>query len=217
MKLEIFSDVICPWCYIGKRRFDRAVANLTSSGIELNLEVIYRPFQLDPTAPQDTPTPVREAYAKKFGGNERADEILTHVTKIAATEGIDFNLDIALRANTSRAHRLIALCQTTALDHTKLKEQLMIAYFCNGKDISNIDVLTNIGINFGMSGTAVVQMFESDLSVDLLNSNLERAHEIGITAVPTYVFDEQWSVPGAQDSEMFERIIRRLAEQSTST
>ena len=217
MKLEIFSDVICPWCYIGKRRFDRAVANLTSSGIELNLEVIYRPFQLDPTAPQDTPTPVREAYAKKFGGNERADEILTHVTKIAATEGIDFNLDIALRANTSRAHRLIALCQTTALDHTKLKEQLMIAYFCNGKDISNIDVLTNIGINFGMSGTAVVQMFESDLSVDLLNSNLERAHELGITAVPTYVFDEQWSVPGAQDSEMFERIIRRLAEQSTSS
>ena len=217
MKLEIFSDVICPWCYIGKRRFDRAVANLTSSGIELNLEVIYRPFQLDPTAPQDTPTPVREAYAKKFGGNERADEILTYVTKIAATEGIDFNLDIALRANTSRAHRLIALCQTTALDHTKLKEQLMIAYFCNGKDISNIDVLTNIGINFGMSGTAVVQMFESDSSVDLLNSNLERAHEIGITAVPTYVFDEQWSVPGAQDSEMFERIIRRLAEQSTSS
>ena len=217
MKLEIFSDVICPWCYIGKRRFDRAVANLTSSGIELNLEVVYRPFQLDPTAPQDTPTPVREAYAKKFGGNERADEILTHVTKIAATEGIDFNLDIALRANTSRAHRLIALCQTTALDHTKLKEQLMIAYFCNGKDISNIDVLTNIGINFGMSGTAVVQMFESDSSVDLLNSNLDRAHEIGITAVPTYVFDEQWSVPGAQDSEMFERIIRRLAEQSTST
>ena len=217
MKLEIFSDVICPWCYIGKRRFDRAVANLTSSGIELNLEVVYRPFQLDPTAPQDTPTPVREAYAKKVGGNERADEILTHVTKIAATEGIDFNLDIALRANTSRAHRLIALCQTTALDHTKLKEQLMIAYFCNGKDISNIDVLTNIGINFGMSGTAVVQMFESDLSVDLLNSNLERAHELGITAVPTYVFDEQWSVPGAQDSEMFERIIRRLAEQSTSS
>ena len=217
MRLEIFSDVICPWCYIGKRRFDRAVANLTSSGIELNLEVVYRPFQLDPTAPQDTPTPVREAYAKKFGGNERAEEILTHVTKIAATEGIDINLDIALRANTSRAHRLIALCQTTALDHTKLKEQLMIAYFCNGKDISNIDVLTNIGINFGMSGTAVVQMFESDLSVDLLNSNLERAHELGITAVPTYVFDEQWSVPGAQDSEMFERIIRRLAEQSTST
>jgi predicted DsbA family dithiol-disulfide isomerase len=217
MRLEIFSDVICPWCYIGKRRFDRAVANLTSSGIELNLEVVYRPFQLDPTAPQDTPTPVREAYAKKFGGNERADEILTHVTKIAATEGIDFNLDIALRANTSRAHRLIALCQTTALDHTKLKEQLMIAYFCNGKDISNIDVLTNIGINFGMNETAVVQMFKSDLSVDLLNSNLERAHELGITAVPTYVFDEQWSVPGAQDSEMFERIIRRLAEQSTSS
>ena len=111
MKLEIFSDVVCPWCYIGKHRFDQAVRNLTQASIDLKLEILYRPFQLDPTAPLDTPSPVRDVYIKKFGGVVRADEILAHVTKIAAKDGIEFHMDRALRANTSRAHRLIALAQ----------------------------------------------------------------------------------------------------------
>ena len=221
MRLEIFSDVVCPWCYIGKQRFDRAVANLTKAGVDLKLEIIYRPFQLDPSAPQDTPTPVREAYAKKFGGTERADEILAHVTKLAAIEGINFRMDIAVRANTSRAHRLIAVSQTKDLDidldHTRLKESLMIAYFCDGKDISNIQTLSEIAIDFGMNGEEVTQMLQSDVGVNELEENLQRANELGITAVPTYVFDEQWSVPGAQDSETFERILRKLNDQQVSS
>jgi hypothetical protein len=216
MRLEIFSDVICPWCYIGKQRFDRAVANLTSAGFNLNLEVTYRPFQLDPTAPFDSPTPVREAYAKKFGAPERANEILNHVTSIAATDGLNFKMDIALRANTSRAHRLIALAQTTDLDHTKLKELLMIAYFCDGKDISNIDTLVEIAITFGLDGFRVTNMLNSNLGQDQLDADLIRANELGVTAVPTYVFNEQWSVPGAQDSETFERILKKLSQQETS-
>ena len=217
MRLEIFSDVVCPWCYIGKQRFDRAVANLTRAGVDLKLEIIYRPFQLDPSAPQDTPTPVREAYAKKFGGTDRADEILAHVTKLAAIDGINFRMEIAVRANTSRAHRLIALSQTKDLDHTKLKESLMIAYFCDGKDISNIQTLSEIAIDFGMDGEEVTQMLQSNAGVNELEENLQRANELGITAVPTYVFDEQWSVPGAQDSETFERILRKLNDQQVSS
>ena len=217
MRLEIFSDVVCPWCYIGKQRFDRAVANLTRAGVDLKLEIIYRPFQLDPSAPQDTPTPVREAYAKKFGGTERADEILAHVTKLAAIDGINFRMEIAVRANTSRAHRLIALSQTKDLDHTKLKESLMIAYFCDGKDISNIQTLSEIAIDFGMDGEEVTQMLQSNAGVNELEENLQRANELGVTAVPTYVFDEQWSVPGAQDSETFERILRKLNDQQVSS
>ena len=217
MRLEIFSDVVCPWCYIGKQRFDRAVANLTRAGVDLKLEIIYRPFQLDPSAPQDTPTPVHDAYAKKFGGTDRADEILAHVTKLAAIDGINFRMEIAVRANTSRAHRLIALSQTKDLDHTKLKESLMIAYFCDGKDISNIQTLSEIAIDFGMDGEEVTQMLQSNAGVNELEENLQRANELGITAVPTYVFDEQWSVPGAQDSETFERILRKLNDQQVSS
>lgn len=216
MRLEIFSDVVCPWCYIGKRRFDRAVANLATAGINLILEVNYRPFQLDPTAPLGAPSPVRDAYAKKFGSPERADEILRHVTTVAATEGINFKMDIAVRANTSLAHRLIALAQTTELDHTKLKESLMIAYFCEGRDISNIDTLIDIGEAFGLDHAQVSEMLSSEQSSQQFNADLLRANELGVTAVPTYVFNEQWSVPGAQDSETFERVLKKLIQQETS-
>ena len=213
MRLEIFSDVVCPWCYIGKQRFDRAVTNLTTAGIRLNLEVNYRPFQLDPTAPLDVPTPVRDAYAKKFGTAERADEILDHVTAIAATEGLNFRMDIAVRANTSRAHRLIALAQATEIDHTKLKESLMIAYFCDGKDISNVDTLIEIASTFGLDKAQVSDLLNSELGSEQLEAELVRATELGVTAVPTYVFNEQWSVPGAQDSETFERVLKKLSQQ----
>ena len=216
MRLEIFSDVVCPWCYIGKRRFDRAVTNLATAGINLILEVNYRPFQLDPTAPIGAPSPVRDAYAKKFGSQERADEILKHVTTVAATEGINFQMDIAVRANTSRAHRLIALAQTTELDHTKLKESLMIAYFCEGRDISNIDTLIDIGLTFGLNHAQVSEMLNSEQSSQQLDADLSRANELGVTAVLTYVFNEQWSVPGAQDTETFERVLKKLHQQETS-
>ena len=216
MRLEIFSDVVCPWCYIGKRRFDRAVTNLATAGINLILEVNYQPFQLDPTAPIGAPSPVRDAYAKKFGSQERADEILKHVTTVAATEGINFQMDIAVRANTSRAHRLIALAQTTELDHTKLKESLMIAYFCEGRDISNIDTLIDIAAAFGLDHAQVSEMLNSEQSSQQLDADLSRARELGVTAVPTYVFNEQWSVPGAQDTETFERVLKKLNQQETS-
>lgn len=216
MRLEIFSDVVCPWCYIGKRRFDRAVTNLATTGINLVLEVNYRPFQLDPTAPIGAPSPVRDAYAKKFGSQERADEILKHVTTVAATEGIYFQMDIAIRANTSRAHRLIALAQTTELDHTKLKESLMIAYFCEGRDVSNIDTLIDIAAAFGLDHAQVSEMLNSEQSSQQLDADLSRARELGVTAVPTYVFNEQWSVPGAQDTETFERVLKKLNQQETS-
>ena len=192
------------------------MTNLATAGINLILEVNYRPFQLDPTAPIGAPSPVRDAYAKKFGSQERADEILKHVTTVAATEGINFQMDIAVRANTSRAHRLIALAQTTELDHTKLKESLMIAYFCEGRDISNIDTLIDIGAAFGLDHAQVSEMLNSEQSSQQLDADLSRANELGVTAVPTYVFNEQWSVPGAQDTETFERVLKKLHQQETS-
>lgn len=192
------------------------MTNLATAGINLILEVNYRPFQLDPTAPIGAASPVRDAYAKKFGSQERADEILKHMTTVAATEGINFQMDIAVRANTSRAHRLIALAQTTELDHTKLKESLMIAYFCEGRDISNIDTLKDIAVAFGFDHAQVSEMLNSEQSCQQLDADLSRARELGVTAVPTYVFNEQWSVPGAQDTETFERVLKKLNQQETS-
>src|SRR5262245_57195043 len=102
--VEIWSDVVCPWCYIGKRRFERALEQLAG---EVAVEYVFRAFQLEPTASPGTSQPVTEAYAKKFGGPERARQIIDRVTSIAADEGIDFRLDRALRANTLLAHRVL--------------------------------------------------------------------------------------------------------------
>ena len=107
MQVEIWSDVVCPWCYIGKRRFETALARVSERRDTSAIEVVFRPYQLDPTAQVGRSQPVAVAYAKKFGSTERAQEIFDHVTEVAAGDGLEFHMDLALRANTLLAHRLL--------------------------------------------------------------------------------------------------------------
>ena len=215
MRVEIFSDVVCPWCYIGKARFDRAVANLKAKGLEIDVDVVYSPYKLDPTAPIGVATPVLEAYSKKFGGPEKAQAILDHVTAIAAQEGITFNMDIALRANTLPSHRLLAHALATYSPQVQaaLKQNIMIAYFTDGKDISSNKVLVGCAVSAGMYSDEANIVLTENLFAQEVASQISDATSNGITAVPTYVINDQWSVPGAQDTEMFERVLVRLAEK----
>lgn len=215
MRVEIFSDVVCPWCYIGKTRFDRAVANLKAKGLAIDVEVVYSPYQLDPTAPIGVATPVLEAYSKKFGGTEKAQAILDHVTAIAAQEGITFNMDIALRANTLPSHCLLAhaLAKYGPEVQAALKQNIMIAYFTDGKDISSNQVLVECAVSAGMDADEANIVLTENLFAHEVASQISDATSNGITAVPTYVINDQWSVPGAQDAEMFERVLVRLAEK----
>jgi len=216
MRVEIFSDVVCPWCYIGKRRLDKAVANLRARGVEVDLDISYKPYQLDPTAPVGQSMPVIEAYAKKFGGITKAQQILDHVTNIAAQDDIVFNMDIALRANTLLAHRLLVVAERDfgIIVQAKLKERIMQAYFTDGDDIANIDVLAKCAAEVGIDAEFAKQFLLSEECVDDVQESLQTAAENGITAVPTFIFNDQWSVPGAQDVEMFERVIQRLNERT---
>jgi len=143
MKVEIWSDVVCPWCYIGKKRFEDAVQRLSDEGTEIDLEVTFRPFQLDPSAPVGGTSPVAEAYAKKFGGPDKAAKIIDHVTRVASDSGIEFNMDIALRANTLRAHRMmhLALLHNGADAQRRMKQRLLEAYFTEGRNVAADDVL----------------------------------------------------------------------------
>ena len=216
MRIEIFSDVICPWCFIGKRRFETAISRLRDRGIDIEVEYSFKPFQLDPTAPADGLTPVVEAYAKKFGGHERATEILQHVTSVAAVDNIKFNMDIALRANTFDAHRLLAyvLDKYGKATQISLKEVLMDAYFTNGLNIADINVLTQCASSVGINEDESMRFLRSDdLSTDV-RTEIASAADLGVTAVPTFVINGQWSVPGAQDIDMFERILERMHVQS---
>ncbi len=209
LTVEIWSDVVCPWCYIGKRRFEAAAAQLRD---EVDLQVVFRPYQLDPTASPGKSAPVIEAYAKKFGGPERAAQIINHVTEVAAGEGLEFHMDTALRANTLLAHRLLFLAEGTGHQYA-LKERLLQAYFCDGIDIGDPDALARCAADVGMPGDTVRAFLDSNDGTEEVQQMLQAAAQAEITAVPTFVLDGRWAVPGAQDAETFVNVIRRLLQR----
>lgn len=215
IEVEIWSDVVCPWCYIGKRRFERAVAEVSDT---IDVEVTYRPYQLDPTASPGQTAPVAEAYARKFGGPERAAQIIGHVTAVAAEDGLEFRMDRALRANTLLAHRLLWLASATG-HQDALKERLLQAYFIDGLDVGDPDTLADCAAEVGLGREQVRAFLDSDDGTDQIREQLAFAHEHGITAVPTYVIgradsEQRFMVPGAQDTELFVRVLRRMAEHA---
>lgn len=214
IEVDVWSDVVCPWCYIGKRRFERAVVEVAD---EVDVRVTYRAYQLDPTASPGMSAPVAEAYARKFGGPERAAQIIGHVTAVAAEDGIGFRMDRALRANTLLAHRLLWLAAATG-HQDALKERLLQAYFVDGLDVGDPDTLADCASEVGLGRDQVRAFLDSDDGTEQVREQLAFAHEHGITAVPTYVIglagsEQRFMVPGAQDTELFVRVLRRMAER----
>jgi predicted DsbA family dithiol-disulfide isomerase len=210
--VEIWSDVVCPWCYIGKRRFEMAVTELAD---EIDVNIVFRPYQLDPTASPGKSAPVIETYAKKFGGYERAQEMIDHVTEIAEASGIHFRMDRALRANTLLAHRLLWLAETTG-HQPALKERLLQAYFIDGLDIGDPDVLATCAAEVGLDPDGTREFLDSDAGLAEVRHELQHAAELEITAVPTYVFDGKWMVPGAQDPATFVQVLRSVVARRTA-
>jgi predicted DsbA family dithiol-disulfide isomerase len=210
--VDVWSDVVCPWCYIGKRRFERAVAELDG---EIDVDVRYRPYQLDPTASPGKSQPVFEAYAKKFGGPQQAQMIIDRVTETAAADGIEFRMDRALRANTLLAHRLLWWAEQpgSPVAQADLKERLLQAYFVDGRDVGDPDTLADLAAGMGVERDEVLGFLESDAGLAPVRSYLEQAAGHGISAVPTFVVNGQWAIPGAQDPETFVNVLRRLGEK----
>lgn len=212
VRVEIWSDVVCPWCYIGKRRFDTAVQKLRDKGVTAPIEVVFKSYQLDPTAPAGQTTPVKDAYAKKFGGRERAEQILDHVTRVAAADGIEFNMEIALRANTILAHRALhwALMNHGALVQAAFKERLMKAYFTDGVNVGDADVIAACAHDCDLDGEALRAWLDTDGGNSAVREDLQGAAERDITAVPSFVIDDQFLIPGAQDVDVFVNVFERI-------
>jgi predicted DsbA family dithiol-disulfide isomerase len=209
--VDIWSDVVCPWCYIGKRRFEQAVELLTG---EVEIEYVFRAYQLDPTASMGKSQPVAEAYAKKFGGPDRARAIIERVTSVAAEEGLEFRLDRALRANTLLAHRLLWLAERpdSPAPQPALNERLLQAYFHDGLDIGDPDVLATCSAEIGFDREAVVAFLDSDAGLRQVRAEIEQAIDYGITGVPAFVINGRWSIPGAQDTDTFVNVLRKLKD-----
>lgn len=222
MTVEVWSDVVCPWCYIGKRRFATGLAEVESQldadGVAVDFDVSYHPYQLDPTAAPGAAGPVVDAYARKFGGPERAEAILANVTATAADVGLEFRMDRALRANTLLAHRVIWLAAQpdSPVPQDVVKERLLKAYFTDGLNIGDPDVLADCAAEVGFDRTDVYDFLASGRGTAEVREELDVANDNGITAVPTYVVNGRWAIPGAQEPETFAQVLRKMADQAVA-
>ncbi len=220
--VEVWSDVVCPWCYIGKRKFASGLAQveaeLAEAQVDVDFEVSYHPYQLDPMAAPGDAGPVIEAYAKKFGGPEKAAAIIANVSERAAEVGLEFRMDRALRANTLLAHRLIWLAAQpdSPVAQDAMKERLLKAYFHDGLHIGDPDVLADCAAELGFDRDEVYEFLASGRGTDEVRSELDVAATNGITAVPTYVINGRWAIPGAQDPETFAQVLRKMAHQAVA-
>lgn len=208
MRVEIYSDVVCPWCYIGKHRFEKALARFEGRD---GVEVVWKPHQLDPRAPSQ-PTPALDAYARKFGPD--AEEITEHMAAVGRAEGLEMNFAIAQRANTFDAHRLLWLASREG-DQSALKELLLRAYFSEGVDVANHAELARLGSEANMGRARVEAFLASDEGAAETREEIMFGLERGVTAVPTFVFEGQWAVPGAQEPETMLAVLRRVSERLT--
>lgn len=194
MEIEIYADVVCPWCWIGKRRLEQALASYGG-----DVTVRYRPFQLDPT-PVTEPRPLVEAMAAKFGGRERAESMFAQVTQVAAGVGLDMRFDRAVQANTFEAHRLIRFATERGRAEETV-EALYAAHFTDGVDLGSRDALVELAVTVGLDESEVRDHLDSPAGRREVAADLAAAQQLGVSSVPTFVLAGKYAVTGAQEPE----------------
>jgi predicted DsbA family dithiol-disulfide isomerase len=208
--VDVISDVVCPWCYIGKRRLESAIA-LTP---EVDVEVNWRPYFLNDWIPRDGID--RQTYLEtKFGSVERYAVIAERIAAAAAMEGLVYNPDtIARQPNTLDCHRLI-LWSRSATDPGRMKQRLMELYFAEGADLSDPRVLIKAAVDCGMDGDLVRRLLASDADVERIETEVTSAKEAGIDGVPCFIFGSSVIVTGAQSPEYLASAIERTSGRHT--
>ena len=209
MQIDFISDTVCPWCFIGKRRLARAMAMRPN----INFNVRYRPYRLDPSVPKGGLE--RAAYlAAKFGKSGGVEEAQRVIAAEGAKEGIEFDFAAILRApNTLDSHRLIRWAELTGAQD-EVVERLFAAYFENGEDIGDLRVLSDIADVCGMDGSQLADMLESDQDVNLVEREDQLAREMGVTGVPAMIFNNKVAASGAREPEVLILVIDKALEMA---
>lgn len=216
MRIEIWSDVVCPWCFIGKRRLESALAAFPHRD---EVEVEYRSFELDPSAPTPATEPVVGMLARKYGVSvEQAGQMQDQVTQVAAEVGLEYHLDRTLHANTVDAHRLLhlALAESGPRVQAELKEALMTAYFTRAEDVTDHDVLRKAASDAGLDPSRVDVVLASREYADAVRADVDQARAFGASGVPFFVVDRKFGVSGAQPVEVFTQVLERAWADSHS-
>lgn len=205
MDIQVWADVICPWCYIGKSRLEQALRGDSTT------TVTYRAYQLDP-APVPVPVPLSTALAAKFGGPDRVAQMWAHVRSIASADGLQLNFERAIAANTFDAHRLVAWAAEQGRQAAML-DALQVAHFTDGVDIGSHPTLARLAGTLGLDEAAALGYLGSTDGVNAVKADIMAARDFGITSVPTFVIENKYAVQGAQSVDTlraaFDEIRRR--------
>lgn len=205
MQVEIWSDVMCPFCYIGKRRFEQALAGF---GAQNAIEVVWKSYQLDPNQEDLPGTSVNQYLAERKGWTEDyAREMNNYVTDMAKGVGLDYHLDKAIVANSFNAHRLIQMAKKVGKGDAA-EEAFFKAYFTDGKHINDPGVITNIGVELGLGALDITEMLNSGKYVNEVRADAKEAAQFGAKGVPYFVFNRKYAVSGAQPVEAFEQALQ---------
>lgn len=204
MKVEIWSDIMCPFCYIGKRHFEAALQQFDHAA---DIEIEWKSFQLDPTIEADASKNVYQYLAEKKGfSEEQSIQMHQHVTDMAKAAGLEYRFDKAVVANSFKAHRLIQLAKKNGLGDAA-EEALFKAYFMEGKNVSDDATLISIGTSIGLAEAAVQNYLAGDAGTAEVENDIEEAQQIGVRGVPFFVFDRKYAVSGAQPAASFTEVL----------
>ena len=213
MNVEIWSDVMCPFCYIGKRKFEKALEQFPHKN---NIHIIWKSFQLDPTTVTDPTLNTVEHLAHKKGwSKQQAQETTAQVTNIAKQVGLDFHFEKAVVANSFDAHRLSHLAKKYGKQND-LEEKLFLAYFTEGKNTADHSTLLQIGKELGIDEQEITAVLNSDTYATEVEQDIEEAQQVGVRGVPFFVLDRKYAVSGAQESDTFLGALTKAYEEHTN-
>ena len=205
MRIEVWSDIVCPWCYIGKRRLETALASF-----DHDVEVEWKSFQLDPSFPRGKAIPVYDALAEKFGGGrDQVREMTARVTALAEVEGLHYDYDHGIMVNTFDAHRLAHHAKSQGLG-PEMHERLMRAQLVEGETVNDVDTLVRLAEEIGVEGARPV--LTSDRYTSDVEADIREARQLGATGVPFFVLDRKYGLSGAQPVEVFEQALATALE-----
>ena len=209
MDIQVWSDVICPWCYIGKVRLEKALEAFDGA-----VTVTYRAYQLD-ASPVPEPLPLKQVMAAKFGGPARAEQMFSQVAGIGASEGLTLDFDRAIAANTFASHRLIAWAATQDRQADMLAA-LQQAHFTDGVDIGSPAALAAVAGTIGLEEADALAYLASEAGSTAVRTDLDEARALGITSVPTFVIDGKYAVQGAQESDTLLSALQEISRRESA-
>lgn len=210
IKIDVWSDIACPWCYIGKRNLEKGLADVAGDADAPHADVTYHSFELSPDTPVDFEGDIGDFLAQHKGiSREQAAQMHEHVTGVAAGAGLEYRFDLLQHTNTVKAHELLHFAKAQGKQH-EMAERLMSAYFTEGRHVGRVDDLVALAAEVGLDADAVREALESGRHTADVRADQAQATAYGIQGVPFFVIDGKYGVSGAQPAEAFTQILRQV-------